>query len=99
MTTGRINQVTILTPYKYAAALTAATIRVGPKARVAKRWDDERPTHSGMPPEGGFPEGHPFAPTKFPKGRSATGRASATRASADCDIRPSGGGYPTPTTS
>lgn len=42
---------------------------------------------------------HPFAPTEFPKVWSAAGSIGPVRASTDCDMHASGGGYRGPITS
>jgi len=43
-------------------------------------------------------QGHPIAPTEFPKGRAAAEPFGPVKATLDCDMRPSGGGYHQPDT-
>ena len=73
MTTGRINQVTIL----------SAGAR-GPRRHPARAGQSSSLTGGARPPTGGSleraaqgPAGHPIAPTEFPKGPSTAPRSSA----------------------
>jgi hypothetical protein len=101
MTTGRINQVAIL------------SFRAGPPAgggNVAGKSARRRPGTSlrGWGPRAraaaaecqrqlrGVRRAHSIAPTEFSKGRSAAGSSRAAGASVRRDMRPSEGGYPSP---
>jgi hypothetical protein len=100
MTTGRINQVTILSVPGIEDAAGATTRRGGRKFQAGD--GPRRHVPAGRFPEQRLrrvPTGYPFAPTEFPKRRSATRLIRRTGDFTGCDIGPSGGGYLQPLTS
>lgn len=97
MTTGRINQVTILRHRR--SGLTPGTRRDGHRGQkvITRLRSGDRPQRSPNPREKADGQGDPIAPTEFLKGRSAaeTRLAGARRRPRlrDCDIGPSRGGH------
>ena len=100
MTTGRINQVTILRVRSHAlqgrSRLVTPHPRRGDQDIYKVGGGPEPNAQPGGPPgpkphEG--PLGHPIAPTELPKGRSGADVGFATlNAGPHCTIRPSAGG-------
>jgi hypothetical protein len=81
MTTGRINQVTVLRregrgPQAWPPEGDQELLLTGGDAPRGERHLDRRVPRSGAR---GGPNGHPFAPTMFPKGRSTAQRFGARR--------------------
>ena len=96
MTTGRINQVTILNPSASPGEFAPGSpprgaelvTRVGTRRSGPSRAGHQRETRA-------TPKGYPCAPTEFPKGRSAAGQ-SGPKTTVPGRMRPSGGGVPPP---
>jgi len=110
MTTGRINQVTIVgTPReKRPAEFGRERPRAATHPEGQNGWLEEAPGRNpesptereprpGQKARGREPRGHPFAPTEFPRGPSTAG-ALGPEAFARCDMGPQGGGFQRPIT-
>ena len=89
MTTGRINQVTILNATAERHGETLAELGQSSSLRGGIKPQQAGPRSVATT----GPTGYPFAPTEFPKGRSAAQEVRHLSLIPECDISPSRGGY------